>query len=183
MNQRQPSDEQLGLQIAAGEENSKAAFFVLYERYADISLAYISGRVPAAVANDLHQDVWMRAWNRAEKFVGGSYKAWLLSIAKNRMIDFYRKRARTKEESTANVDSQETEQTPLNEIIDHELKSVLQDCLNELDSRSATIFRRRLEGESYRTICQTVDITENAAHKIVFNAKSQLKDCVQSKTE
>ncbi len=184
MKQQQVEDEQLGIQVAAGDEQSRAAFFVLYERYADLSLAFITARVPAGQVADLHQDLWLKAWDKATSFQQGSYKAWLLSVARNQIIDFYRARARKKERADEHLDTHtEENSTPLHDMIDQETKQILQDCIGELDGRSATVLKRRLNGDSYRNICQELKLTENAAHKVVFNAKSQLKDCVEGKTQ
>ncbi len=94
----EPAEEQrLMARIAAGDQE---AFRALYERYVDLvySMALKVMRDPAA-AEDVVQDVFLRIWQRADRFDAsrGRLATWLLSVARNRAIDLLRrdKRQRT----------------------------------------------------------------------------------------
>ena len=66
------------------------AFEALYDRYADlvfsVALRVVGDR---HVAEDVMQDVYLQLWRRPEQFdaARGSFRTWLLSIARNRSID------------------------------------------------------------------------------------------------
>ena len=73
------------------------AFEALYDRYADLVLS-VALRVVGDrhVAEDVMQDVYLQLWRRPEQFdaARGSFRTWLLSIARNRSIDERRAVAR-----------------------------------------------------------------------------------------
>ncbi len=87
-------DPQLVGLMASG--NSQA-LEVLYDRYSRIVYSFAL-RIVAdpAIAEELLQEVFFRAWQQAERFSEGkgSFVTWLLSITHNMAIDEIRKRQR-----------------------------------------------------------------------------------------
>jgi RNA polymerase sigma-70 factor, ECF subfamily len=66
------------------------AFLLLYDRYANrvYTLAlYILG--DAQLAEEITQDVFLKFWNRADRFLAqrGAFAPWLLAIARNTALD------------------------------------------------------------------------------------------------
>jgi RNA polymerase sigma-70 factor (ECF subfamily) len=85
------SDEQLA--ELSGRE--PAAFAELYERYVDQVYTYIYYRSnDHSLTEDVVSASFLQALNRVGKFRsrGGGFRAWLLRIAHNQMIDAYRAR-------------------------------------------------------------------------------------------
>lgn len=72
------------------------AFEVLYDRHggAAYSLAYRIVGEPAA-AEEVTQEAFISVWRSGERFdaTRGSVRSWLLSVVRNRAIDFLRRRA------------------------------------------------------------------------------------------
>ena len=55
-------------------------------------LAFIVARVPSSDCDDLHQEIWQRAWVALPgQFQGGNFRAWLHQITRNAIIDLSRK--------------------------------------------------------------------------------------------
>ncbi len=71
------------------------AFARLWRRYNPILVRYLTVRSGAA-ADDLAADVWLSAVRALRSFDGDEpqFKAWLLTIARNRLTDWYRGSAR-----------------------------------------------------------------------------------------
>jgi DNA-directed RNA polymerase specialized sigma24 family protein len=93
------SDEQLAAVVARRGDSDRAmlaarvAFERLYHRHAPLLLAFLASRVLAGEREDIHQDVWQRVWQHLpEQFRGGSFRAWLHQIARNRLVDHGRRR-------------------------------------------------------------------------------------------
>lgn len=64
----------------------------LVRRHASALAAFLAGWCDdAAGAEDLAQEVWLRVLRRPDAFHGGSFRAWLLRIARNLAIDRSRK--------------------------------------------------------------------------------------------
>ena len=56
-------------------------------------LVFLRCRVPRGIdADDLLQDVWIRAWKSREQYVDGNFRAWIYQIARNLIIDESRRR-------------------------------------------------------------------------------------------
>jgi DNA-directed RNA polymerase specialized sigma24 family protein len=88
----QLNDEILITRVARREE---AALEALYDRYAGIVLG-ISQKIvgDCATAEDILQETFWRVWGSAATYEPrrGSFKSWLLRIARNLSIDAYRRR-------------------------------------------------------------------------------------------
>jgi RNA polymerase sigma-70 factor (ECF subfamily) len=69
------------------------AMGLLYDRFGRLALAVLIRIVrDRAIAEDLLQETFLKVWNRAEGFDGerGALGPWLLTIARNRAIDYLR---------------------------------------------------------------------------------------------
>jgi RNA polymerase sigma-70 factor, ECF subfamily len=65
----------------------------IYDRYGRVAYSLILRVVrDAAIAEDLVQETFLRVWNRAQGFDAerGAFGPWLLSVARNRAIDYLR---------------------------------------------------------------------------------------------
>lgn len=82
----------------------------LYDRYSRIVYSVILRIVRnASVAEELAQETFLRAWNRAGDFDGarGKLVPWLLTIARNRAIDYLRSTAGQQQSNTFELLSSE----------------------------------------------------------------------------
>lgn len=103
-------DADLMRQIAKGRQE---ALSELYDRYARLvfSLAlHTTGE--RASAEEITQDVFVRAWERAEQYRPdrGAVRAWLASIARHRSIDLLRRQGARAEAQSVSWDEMEEEQ-------------------------------------------------------------------------
>ena len=86
------TDEDLLEQMAAGHP---AALAGLYDRYRRLVYSFVVHIVgDPSSAEEVTQDVFLRAWEAANRFQGrkGKVSSWLLAIAHNRAIDELRSR-------------------------------------------------------------------------------------------
>jgi len=85
---RDPSDEDL---VRAAQSGDRAAFGLLYERYARMVHGILLGRVPPSAVEDLVQDVFLRAMPRVSTLREvDHFGGWVAAIARNRAADFFR---------------------------------------------------------------------------------------------
>jgi len=89
-----PSDEAL---MCAYRDGDAAAFDLLYARHRGPVYRYFRRQAqPAEAADELFQDVWMRVIDARESYEPrAKFTTWMYTIAHNRLMDFYRSRART----------------------------------------------------------------------------------------
>lgn len=180
------SDEELGALVAhgAGSSEAHAPFQELYGRLGTLTERFIAARIHAKSVPDVHQETWQKAWKNAAQFCSQvSYRAWLLEIARNTIIDTARYQGRRPEKTLPESDDLAlgNSSSPDAQLIDAEEQSVLRDCLEELSDRARELVQGRLQGISYAELCRQLSLSEAAAHKMYFNSRRALQDCVKKK--
>lgn len=94
------SDRHIDRLVARSVAGNARAFGKLYDEYADRVYAFVRGRVGSAEdAEDLTASVFLKAWEAIGGYDdrGLPFGAWLFRIARNAVIDSYRRSARTPE--------------------------------------------------------------------------------------
>ena len=87
-----PTDEALLRRY--GRAGDAGAMESLVRRHGAALGAYLAGWArDAAEAEDLAQEAWLRVLRSPDSFRGGSFRAWLLRIARNLAVDRSRKRS------------------------------------------------------------------------------------------
>ncbi len=82
--------------VAAARAGDRKAFERLHRRYARMVHAILLARVPAGEAEDLTQDVFVTVLRKLPKLRDdGAFGGWVARIARNRAVDFHRRRKRT----------------------------------------------------------------------------------------
>ena len=99
------------------------------------------------IANDITQDVFVKAWKNIKKFnKDKSFKTWIYTIARNTSIDFLRKKKNINFSDLESDDSQDVlEKIPSEELLPDEileikdLSNVLQNAINSLSEKYKTV--------------------------------------------
>ena len=168
--------------------------------YAGILLSYTAARVnDTGIAEDIVQETFISAWKNREGFKGeASEKNWLFSICKNKIIDHYRKKARTpvqyaEADTTADFfDKNEhwtKENGPKEWGIDYnqtiekkEFYSILEFCKQKLQELQQKVFvLKYLEELDSDEICKLLDISSSNYWVLIHRAKLQLRSCLDKK--
>jgi RNA polymerase sigma-70 factor (ECF subfamily) len=90
------TDRDLVAGLVAGDER---AFEQLYAQYGEGIRRHVAGLVRSDAAQDLAQEAFLRAWQRAEQWDGrGTFKAWLYRIATNLALNYLRTVRRRREQ-------------------------------------------------------------------------------------
>jgi RNA polymerase sigma-70 factor (ECF subfamily) len=151
----------------------------------------------AELAQDLVQDTFLAALEKAENFKGDSSpKTWLFSILNHKIIDHYRKKVNQPSSFDNQLFSsffeagggwQENSKPkdwlddPEEQVLDSpEFHKVLQHCLDALPEKwSTSVKLKYLMEKKGEEICQELGITPSNFWQIVHRAKLQLRDCVE----
>ncbi len=128
------------------QQNDLAAFEVLYRRHEKRLWSYLHRRRPSR-AEDLFQEVFARLLERRAQWNGSPFLPWLFVMARNLLIDDYRReRVRATEELT------DYGQLPAAEV---------DEWLEGLPSETQTLVRAHyLEGYSYTELARRHATTE-----------------------
>ena len=151
-----------------------------------------------AVAEDLVQECLLAALSARERFQGqSSERTWLTGILKRKIIDHYRRSART--ETTGGQEAVEDAQDamfterghwkskpsgwsgdPESLAVSEEFWSVFRHCLAGLPSRLADSFTlRELEEVGSEEVCKVLDLTPTNLWSQLHRARLRLRQCLE----
>lgn len=83
------SDENLMLRYSRGDAG---AFEALYQRHKGPLYRFILRQCGQQYADEIYQDIWLKVINSRLRYrVKAAFKTWLYQIARNRLIDHYRR--------------------------------------------------------------------------------------------
>lgn len=153
----------------------------------------------SALAEDLVQDTFFSAVKAKDSFLGKSTeKTWLTSILKRKIIDYYRKNARNKEDKLLDKpdffqtqgilkghweDNYLPDQWHYSEsglLENTEFYKILKNCLGRLPKKMAATFAlKEIEDFTTDEICKELDITPSNLWVLMHRAKVQLRDCLE----
>jgi RNA polymerase sigma-70 factor (ECF subfamily) len=164
----------------------KSAFEQFYDQTFLQVYRYIYGLHggPAEDVEDLTADAFIRAWKARKRFYGdrkASY-AWILTIARNLVIDDYRKNKRSiQPQQFEDSDRFEPEDKsiihPEDELVAEENQMIILEILSSLpiDTREMIVLRYIL-GWSVKQIAEHFDMLENTVTVRIRRALTQIRN-------
>ncbi|MBJ2173894.1 sigma-70 family RNA polymerase sigma factor [Aureibaculum algae] len=148
-------------------------------------------------AKDIVQETFFSALKAAKNYRGqASERTWLIAILKRKIIDHYRKINSRKGKAEIKVNFHEDgdkkgswleERVPQlwdneaeKQIENTELKSVLDNCINNLPDKYRLVFNlKNVEHYETEEICNELDITASNLWVIIHRARHQLRKCME----
>ena len=175
------SDESLMKRYGQG---NMSAFEILYGRHKAPLFRFVFRQVnDRALSEELYQDVWAKVIaQRSDYHVSSKFTTWLYTIARNRVIDFYR----TQGKYSANIDLQDASSAEEDALIcDHRPELVLEsekaaDHLKKMiadlpaDQREAFLLKYE-GGFNHRAIAEITGQKEETIKSQVRYALGKLK--------
>jgi RNA polymerase sigma-70 factor (ECF subfamily) len=172
--------------VRRAREGDKDAFGLLVKMYEKKvhNLAYQFTRNDA-VADDLAQEVFLKAYFALPKFRGQSeFGTWLYRIGVNHIKDYLRKKPRelpltvVPEDRAGGAEARAAEQEAREA---DERRAVVMACLAELPARHRIIITLRdLQGLSYDEISKTLKISQGTVDSRLFRARQLLRKRVNA---
>jgi RNA polymerase sigma-70 factor (ECF subfamily) len=157
---------------------SRSEFERHYREHSGPLLAFLLARVvPRTDAEEVAQEVWLRAWNGLAGFDGRNFRPWLFGIARNYLIDRSRKRAT--QPLPAEYDATDPRTAPADALIQREHQERLERCLGRLGEKDLALVRGRLAGETFEALSTSLGLSRTEAHRLFHDAKTRLQECVK----
>jgi len=189
---RRQSDLTDDILIQQAHFGDQGAFEILVDRYSSLLYLLISQLVrDEHLAYDILQHVFLQMYRSLPTLTkGGTIKAWLSQVARNRSIDELR-RKRPLLFSEIALFPDEDEFSPLTTIIDPdlqtheqvellELRQQILEAIETLPSRYRAIVRLRYTDQlSFREIGQALNIPESTAKTYFSRAKKHLRTMLE----
>jgi len=158
------------------------AFGVLVERYQDrlfnTLLRVLGSREDA---NDVMQDAFVQAYTKLDSFRGAArFYTWLYRIAMNLALSHLRRRRPTASVEVAKAQAGEEPTDPqpgpdVGMIATEQVEAVQSALLNLGDQHRQILLLREMEGCSYETISEILQMPVGTVRSRLFRARLQLK--------
>lgn len=157
--------------------NSNDSFAAVYESHAKSIYKFLLWRTrDAHLSEDLTSSTFEKAWTSRESFHGGSVQAWLYRIARNILIDYWRKKQSIYIEDTDAF--QEDNSTTTADLLDKEQRlGELKKALDRLpDDMHLVVTMRFIEGYSCKQVARGLNLSESNIRVIQYRALKKLKE-------
>jgi len=139
-------------------------------------------------AEDLTQEIFLKLYNSLPKYdLEKNFSAWFLTLARNHMIDQYRKtkwEKKTRDEFNEHLLSSDSFDSPENGMVKEESKKLIWESLNHLspEIRMAVILRD-IQGKKYEEIAEIINLPLGTVKSRVNRGRLQLAKILKEKKE
>ena len=153
------------------------------------------------VAEDLFQETFLSAVKGLKNFQNKSNpKTWLFAILNNKIIDYYRKKAKSATVNDERLEHKYTDTTDsffdsnqnwkitgrevyweeeVHLLDNDEFKKVMDHCVNVLpENWRLAVISKYILGQTATEICQELKVTQSNYWQIIHRAKVMLKKCI-----
>jgi len=139
-------------------------------------------------AEDLTQEIFIKLYNSLPKYdLEKNFSAWFFTLARNYMIDNYRKtkwEKKTRDEFNEHLLSSDAFDSPENGMVREETKKIIWESLNRLspEIRMAVILRD-IQGKKYEEIAEIINLPLGTVKSRVNRGRLQLAKILKEKKE
>lgn len=190
------SDPAIDALVKRAREGDLTAFNALVLRFQD-GLYSLALRMlnDSAAAEDVAQDAFLRAWQRIDSFRGGSFRAWLYTIAANRARDELRRRARRPvlsldqrdddpERGSLDLDPADPDPGPAAAAEQGDLRVRLEALLRSLpDDWREVVVLSDVHGLDYAEIAAVTGVAVGTVKSRLSRARARLRDEIRGSRE
>lgn len=169
--------------VRAAQQGDRAAFGILYSRYARMVHGIVLSRVSYADVDDLVQDVFLQALPRLASLREVSrFPGWLAAIARNRANDFHRRSKPTDQLDDEPAESPENAPaTPPRSHSCVEARAALEAILSLPETYRETLILRLVEGMTGPEIAARTGLTHGSVRVNLHRGMQQLREILGRK--
>jgi RNA polymerase sigma-70 factor (ECF subfamily) len=168
--------------IARTALRDRVAFRDLYQRTSaklfGVSLRILRDR---SEAEEALQEVYVKIWQRADRYVAGSYSpiSWLVAVARNHALDILRARKPVSDDIDVALDVADAGTDPEQAAVDKGERSRIDTCLAELEGEKAEAVRGAyLDGFSYDELAERHKVPLNTMRTWLRRSLLKLRECL-----
>ena len=159
--------------------NNKEDFGLIYTKYRNTVYGYFLKRTDRneEIANDLTEETFLRALESLSHFepTGKSYLSYLLTIAHNILLNYYRTKKPVALDEYEKIMSSGSEEEALEHIEVHQEAEAVLDAIHKLDRAGEEMLSLRYEkGFSIKKIAKIIHKTPNAVKLAISRYRKKL---------
>lgn len=168
--------------IARTALRDRQAFRQLY-RLTSAKLFGVSLRIlkDRAEAEEALQEVYVKIWRRADRYVAGAYSpiSWLVAIARNHALDVLRARKPRSDDLEAAYAIADPGPDPERAAVDGDERGRIEGCLEQLETDKADCVRGAyLDGYTYDELAQRHAVPLNTMRTWLRRSLIRLRECL-----
>ena len=170
--------------IARTALRDRAAFRDLYQRTSaklfGVSLRILRDR---SEAEEALQEVYVKIWQRSDRYVAGSYSpiSWLVAVARNHALDTLRSRKPISDDIDVALEIADLGPDPEQAAVDGGERLRIEACLGELESDKAEAVRGAyLDGFSYDELAARHNVPLNTMRTWLRRSLIKLRECLSA---
>lgn len=170
--------------IARCALRDRAAFRDLYSRTSaklfGVVLRILKDR---SEAEEALQEVYVKIWQRADRYVAGGYSpiSWLVAVARNHSLDVLRARKPVSDDIDLVLDLADGGPDPEQATIDSSERTRIDGCLDELENDKADCVRGAyLDGFSYEELATRHSVPLNTMRTWLRRSLLKLRECLSA---
>lgn len=168
--------------IARTALRDRAAFRDLYSRTSaklfGVTLRILKDR---AEAEEALQEVYVKVWQRADRYVAGGYSpiSWLVAVARNHALDVLRARKPASDDIDLALEVADSGPDPERAALDQGERRRIDGCLDQLEADKADCVRGAyLDGFSYEELATRHDVPLNTMRTWLRRSLIKLRECL-----
>ena len=168
--------------IARTDLRDLQAFRRLYQQTSaklfGVSLRILKDR---AEAEEALQEVYVKIWQRADRYVASAYSpiSWLVAIARNHALDVLRARKPRSDDLEAAYDIADSGPDPERAAVVGDERGRIEGCLEQLDTDKADCVRDAyLDGYTYDELAQRHGVPLNTMRTWLRRSLIRLRECL-----
>lgn len=134
-----------------------------------------------AEAEEALQEVYVKIWQRADRYVQGGYSpiSWLVAVARNHALDILRARKPVTDDIDVALDIADGSPSPEQASIDRGERGRIDACLETLDETKADCVRGAyLDGSSYEELATRHGVPLNTMRTWLRRSLIRLRECL-----
>lgn len=165
--------------VRRAKKGDKEAFGKIYDQFVNRIYRFVLIRVNSnAEAEDLTQIIFTKALEHIHSYKqkGLPFAAWLFRIARNTVIDYYRRKGRHFHQSLETIVELSVPDKALSNLGKKERNKTIRQAIRKLpDKYQETITLRFIEEMSYKEIGKVISKSDGAVRIMAHRAIKQLK--------
>jgi len=158
------------------DADQRSSFRDIYPRV--FRFVFSRTSLPAGDVDDIVQETLAHGWQRRNEFLElSSFESWLLSIARHKIADFWRGRARSRGDDVARA-LEKVDEAPVPEDLlkTAEMRERVADALDRLEEDYARVLvLRYLDDLTVRAIAERLRETESAVESRLTRARDAFR--------
>jgi len=175
---------EIAVLIARTALRDRAAFRDLYQRTSaklfGVSLRILRDR---SEAEEALQEVYVKIWQRADRYVAGGYSpiSWLVAVARNHALDVLRARKPISDDIDVALDVADGGPDPEQAAVDQGERTRINSCLDELEDDKADCIRGAyLDGFTYDELSARHKVPLNTMRTWLRRSLLKLRECLSA---